>query len=345
MEKSDFLKSGVVFEQIVGDIFRANGFGVDDYRQRRSEMRNYRPDFFMEKGRTNYLVEVKYSRNMSSSNEWLCRVSEKLELYSTGYPDNYKKVIVLSSLVDGKLRSRFEKRGVYIVDVSNLLFMVSDDRGLYDRLVSCLDFSVQTVDPCPIAFLRQVKKDKFCPVPFEGEGVYERKIRELSSFNGSPTAYENICCDILKLLFNDYLKDCGTQYLSNDGLYRFDAVFKIKSNTTTDFFDTLKQFFNTQYVIFEFKNYREKISQREIYTTEKYLYTKALRSVAIIVSRHGADDNAVKAAKGALRESGKLIINLSDADLIEMLRRKANGNETTEYLSDILDSLLITLEK
>ena len=39
--------------------------------------------------------------------------------------------------------------------------------------------------------------------------------------------------------------------------------------------------------------------------TEKYLYEKSLRKVAIIVSRKGADTNAKKAARGSLRESGK----------------------------------------
>lgn len=47
--------------------------------------------------------------------------------------------------------------------------------------------------------------------------------------------------------------------------------------------------------MFEFNNYTEKISQKEIYTTERYLYEKALRSVAIIVSRQGADANALSA--------------------------------------------------
>ena len=52
-------------------------------------------------------------------------------------------------------------------------------------------------------------------------------------------------------------------------------------------------------MIFEFKNYSEKITQKEIYTTERYLYAKALRSVAIIVSANGYEENAYWAAKGS----------------------------------------------
>ena len=40
------------------------------------------------------------------------------------------------------------------------------------------------------------------------------------------------------------------------------------------------------------------ITQREIYTTEKYLYEKALRKVAIIISRKGADKHAENGCDG-----------------------------------------------
>ena len=107
----------------------------------------------------------------------------------------------------------------------------------------------------------------------------------------------------------------------------------------------LIQFFNTKYIIFEFKNYKEQITQNEIYTTEKYLYDKALRRVAIIISRKGFDNNAIKASKGCLRENGKLIINLSDECLIKMIKMKNIGNNPIEYLSKMLDTFLIELEK
>ena len=77
--------------------------------------------------------------------------------------------------------------------------------------------------------------------------------------------------------------------------------------------------------MFEFKNYEKPITQREIYTIEKYLYEKALRKVAIIISRKGADKHAKMAARGSLRESGKLIICLSDEDLKAMLQIKKGG--------------------
>ncbi len=347
MEQNNLMRNAQGFEQLVKDIFQFNNFGVDDFskEKRLYGREHYCPDFFMKKGRTKYLVEVKYSRNVNYSYEWLCLAKANLELYCRGYSNDYKPVIVVSALVEKKHVTYFQQRGIYVIDITNLLFMVLDNQELQDRLIGALDFSVQNILPKAPAFLRLSAKDDLCLKSVGVSNVYEDKINELVAIGKSFSAYEKICHEILTLLFKDCLKDCGKQRVSNDGLYRFDAIYKIKSNSNIDFFETLSHFFNTQYIIFEFKNYSDKIKQEQIYTTEKYLYTKALRSVAIIISRKGPDDNAVKAAKGALRENGKLIINLSDKNLIEMLNMKAQGSEPADYLSDILDNLLITLEK
>lgn len=335
------------FEHLVKDIFHFNDFGVDDFTQEKRlyGRERYCPDFFMKKGRTKYLVEVKYSRNVNYSYEWLCRATEKLDLYRRGYSEDYKFVIVVSALVEKKYVTYFQKRGIYVVDIANLLFMVSDNQELQDFLVGMLDFSVQNILPKAPAFLRLPAKDDLCLKSVGASNVYDDKIKKLMAAGSSFSAYEKICHEILTLLFKDCLKDCGQQYVSNDGLYRFDAIFKIKRNNGSEFFQTLMQFFNTQYIIFEFKDYTKQITQAEIYTTEKYLYTKALRSVAIIISRRGANANALKAARGALRENGKLIINLSDEDLVNMLQNKAGGADPSEYLAEFLDKLLIELEK
>lgn len=83
-----------------------------------------------------------------------------------------------------------------------------------------------------------------------------------------------------------------------------------------------------------------------MYTTEKYLYEKALRRVAIVISRKGPDENALIAARGCLRESGKLISFLSDTELFDLIDAKDGQTQTSaSYLEDKLDEILVTLEK
>ena len=104
-------------------------------------------------------------------------------------------------------------------------------------------------------------------------------------------------------------------------------------------------YFSSKYIVFEFKNYSGMIGQREIFTTVKYLYKKALRGIAVIISTNGLDEHANKAVQGILREEGKLILSLTNADLIEMLKIKKNNEDPGDYLSEKLDMMLIDLEK
>ncbi len=96
---------------------------------------------------------------------------------------------------------------------------------------------------------------------------------------------------------------------------------------------------------FEFKNYSDKITQKEIYTTERYLYSKALRNVAIIIAKNGFDENSIWAAKGSLRENGKLILPITPDDLKQMLELKSKQEDPSECLLNKIDSFLAELEK
>jgi hypothetical protein len=107
----------------------------------------------------------------------------------------------------------------------------------------------------------------------------------------------------------------------------------------------IKERFHSQYVIFECKNYVDPIRQGEIYTTEKYLYQKALRSVAFIVSRKLAHESALAAARGAIRENGKLIVSLSVDDICKMLALKDTAQDYNGFLFDKVDDMLMKLER
>ena len=160
---------------------------------------------------------------------------------------------------------------------------------------------------------------------------YIAQLKVLETGSAAFKKYEELCVSILKYILGEYLTLWEQQKTTEENLYRFDMCCKIKNGVTQDFFLTRSvSIFSTKYIVFEFKNYEKPITQREIYTTEKYLYEKALRKVAIIISRKGADKHAKMAARGSLRESGKLIICLSDEDLKAMLQIKKKGKEQRE---------------
>ena len=105
----------------------------------------------------------------------------------------------------------------------------------------------------------------------------------------------------------------------------------------------LVQHYNSHFVVFEFKNYKDEIDQNLIYITEKYLFDAALRNVAIIISRKGFSKAAKFAAEGCLKEHGKLILSVTDEDLVKMLELKSD--KAADYLLDKLEDFLMGISK
>jgi hypothetical protein len=168
------------------------------------------------------------------------------------------------------------------------------------------------------------------------QAIYNVEVSEGKSF-------EVACENAIRYLFEDHLVAFDNQHASHTGQHKFDLVARISSRN--DFWHTLISDFRARYIVFEFKNYKDKITQREIYTTEKYLYPIAMRGAAIIVSRLGADEGANKAMRGSLRESGKLILSLSVKELCDMLHARDKGSDHMITLVEKLDAMLMGLER
>lgn len=251
-------------------------------------------------------------------------------------------VLVISKQLDSEIRYQEENgHNLIILDASNLLYIARNDQNTYNKVVSILPGAIDGIEPLEpnstlnLSWMEQgeefgcvFKAFEICPAGKEGAEEFER-----------------ICFEALQLAFSDDLTLWRKQKKSNSGLYRFDLVCRIKDDIQKTFWKILERFFSTKYIVFEFKNYSDEITQEQVYTTEKYLYTKALRTVGIIITANGADENAKKAAKGVLRETGKLILLLDKNDLIQMCKRKQEDDDPSNFLMDKLDELLFELEK
>jgi hypothetical protein len=178
------------------------------------------------------------------------------------------------------------------------------------------------------------------PPPNKGEQICE-SLRKIAVGKPDWKAFEDKCREALTFLFGEHFGYWATQIETEDELHRRDFVVRLRPKS--DFWVSLAHDFRSRYVVFEFKNYSNRISQDQIYSTEKYLYTTALRSVAIIVARNGADTGALRAAGGALREAGKLILILSLDDLCGMLYARDKADDPEVMLYGLLDTLLTGL--
>lgn len=318
-----------LFEECVAKIFSEAEFAVS--RQYRTE-NNREIDIFVEKNETKYCVEVKYSPIQDNAVRQIHIIAKEC---------NAEAILVTIYELEDKKRTYYETTysGVVLIDISNLLFAVQNCTELQNELMSILPYTVNDIEP----------KEGFIHIDCIKHNDYTRAlIKEMElceAGRGFAITYEKMCHKLLKNVFSGELDLWKEQQRSNSDLYRFDLLCRIKDRNKKTFWSILERYFNTKYVIFEFKNYSDKITQKEVYTTEKYLYSKALRSVGIVVAANGYDDNAYWAAKGCLRENGKLIMLLETQDLIIMNKMKLDQEDPSDYLLEKLDGILLELEK
>lgn len=316
----------LVFEECVADAFKLSGYSVD------IDIRKKDIDFIATKDGTPYFVEVKFTQ---ASKQAALQINSRAEV------DGAIPILVSAYKLSDTKRAVYAKEfpNLVVIDIANLLYAVQDDSELRNKLISVLPYSVEEIEHEP-GLLQ--------PNILTHSDYTESLISEMDlCIPGRPMAhrYEKVCCRLLKNIFSEDLALWKPQQKSNNDLYKFDLLCRIKDGNQKTFWSILERFFNSKYVVFEFKNYADAVTQKEIYTTEKYLYAKALRSVAIIIAANGYEDNAHWAAKGSLRENGKLIILLDTNDLIAMNKMKITQDDPADYLMSKLDDLLLELEK
>lgn len=321
------------FEQLFGEYLKQRGGEIKKEVSDGAEA-----DFAYTYEGTDVYFNLKfYNRDflMKQNLQKLCRrLSEEA--------DGTRRILVVANLVPDEIKESCKAEfGVFIWDIRNLLWIFEEFPIIKNEFIALLNYSVESIEPekpIPSVFDHSEEKSE--------EYSLKDKLQKVKPGQEQYQQYEDVCIEILKYVLGDYLTLWYVQEKTDNGMYRFDLCCKIKNGTNQDFFHTVQQYFNTKYIVFEFKNYSEQITQKEIYTTEKYLYEKALRRVAVIISRKGADENALAAARGSLRETGKLILCLSDKDMMDLIDIKDKNEQSTgNFFEAMLDDLLIHLEK
>jgi hypothetical protein len=350
---SEILIKAREFEILCANIFEAKGITVERNVIIKDTKLRYEVDLILTNNNgKKVMVETKYYRTRKPNKAMLEIPIERIK--RVGKDINIDdQMLIIGMPIDNKLKAELsDAYNIKIVDSNNLLFLINDNAELlskFNDLMSDIPSEVQDkekVEEIDLKYLFEEDKKTISTEKLSIENASERfwnEIEKITCGKESFTEYENKCAEILKYLFDENLNGWNKQLRTDDELNRYDLVCRVKRGN--EFWELLIDEFHSRYIVFEFKNYCNRVKQTQVYTTEKYLFQKALRNVCFMVSRNGLDDNAVTATKGILRESGKLIIDLKDVDLYKMLKLKESGDEPSDYLFEIVDETLLKLSK
>ncbi|MBQ7862079.1 MAG: DEAD/DEAH box helicase family protein [Clostridia bacterium] len=303
-------------------------------------------DLTATKDGVNYYIDVKAYKGAFNDKKIVWNAIEQTLKNKSlaNYNDTAHKFgIILLCVIDEKLKKEIvENYGIFIWDIKNLLYICSEVTELSEKLQDMIPYSLNRIvsaKPISIDNSTKIKTSFVTESTYGKELISKLKNCKTSQTTRSAQEYEEICSSIIKYLFKSEFPQFSEQHKTNDEMFRMDIICSLKG--TTAFWEFLIRYYNTKFIVFECKNYKDKLKQNLIYITEKYLFNPALRNVAFIISRNGFSSNAQKAAIGILKDQGKLIIDLTDNDLEIMINAKIEGNEPSDYLLDKIEKLLM----
>lgn len=348
IQSGNSARFGYALEDLCKDILSANKWHVEN----QDPMIDAGVDIIAKEpdSKSKVVFEVKYTRNKVYPTSGL-KVSAERLVNSARVMHIDKAVLIVAAGIKPEIQKRVEDEyNIQIINLDGLLSLASADLELLGRLVKLceIDLSERTIDsdlsnilhPEMINF--SLKNSDLSKNEIEGT-KFKEQLKLIQYGREECYVYEDTMSEILQYLFDGDLKGWHKQERTTDDLHRYDLICRVVDKSTV--WEFISSNLDSRYVLFEFKNYKDKITQSQVYSTEKYLFEKAKRKVCFLISRKGPSDNAVIACQGAMREHGKLIINLDDEAIIGLIDSKISGDDPNEILFEKVDDFLMKLPR
>lgn len=327
------------FQVLVAELFKALGYEDVEVENFDSPQSIAGPDIrFLHDGHRT-AVEVRHYRYASRPTFDLFEnaLNAATKAKDAGRAD--KNMLVVSCPLGGSPLAGLLQHwpSVEVWDATRVLEEASGvDADLYERFLELFEVSEAPEE----ATSDRPRRPRVRLIEEPGAELAER-LRAVRPGQASSREYEDACIASLRYLFELDLYGWHEQLDTEDGLHRRDLICRILPNA--EIWQLMLSDLHSRYVVFEFKNYSDKISQKEVITTERYLYPSALRTVAIIISPHGCKASAQQVMDGAMREHGKLILSLTVDEVARWLVQKDQGNDPNVLLFERVDQFLMRL--
>lgn len=333
---------GIKFEQLVADLLRALGYANvrSNVRVKGADGSREEVDVVYEHEGLLRAVEVKHYRYLSPPRADIFVKAMQQTSRRQGMFESSKALLVISCPMNAALHMAAKAfPNVEIWDANELFQRASGLPDLSRELENFFEVSAPAPSQ-PAITLELTQESDSGQMPKTGR-LLAGALLSIPPGKHSSSNFETACINALKYLFELDLHGWHEQLNTDDDLHRRDLICRILPKA--EVWKLILTDVKSRYVIFEFKNYTNEITQKEVVTTERYLYPSALRNVAILISPKGCAASATRVIQGAMRESGKMILSLSVPEVEKLLLAKDDGGDPNTYLFDKVDRFLMRL--
>ncbi len=202
------------------------------------------------------------------------------------------------------------------------------------------------LDILPREFLKEVIYD-FSSSSAQPEAT-ERKSNSLAEALGAIkrgsaqwSAYQSLCTEITQFLFCPPLEVPMTEVSDQEKRNRRDII--LENGVGDGFWARIRVTYEAHYIVADAKNYKAPLKKEPILSISHYLKPHGCGMFGMILSRAGAGPAAKHAIKEQWIGSRKLIVVLTDQDLLEMLRLKSEANDPEQHLGQLIRDFRLSL--
>ena len=179
---------------------------------------------------------------------------------------------------------------------------------------------------------------------YEDPGLADRAKQLIDALSSVPSgrpnypSYERVCCEILEYLFCPDLGKPDPQSYTVNRSQRRDVV--MDNHVEEGFWARIRDRYSSDYLVAEMKNNSGTVSNTSVWQLAAYMKEKGVGLFGLLIARNGVARGVSNyAIIDQWVHSRKMVVPLSNEDLIRMIRLRDEEGEATGYLSGLIDAI------
>lgn len=208
-----------------------------------------------------------------------------------------------------------------------------------------LDYIASTfakeISSLPPSRLKHIFSMLVTPSVVKEEDVLLQRLHDCPPGKSHWVEYQSIVQDIFEFLFSPPLGIPISESPDLSGTNRRDIVFP--NYTYDDFWRFVRERYNADFIVVDAKNYKNSIKKAQVLQIANYLKPHGAGLFAIIACRKGGDSGCIHTLREQWAAYGKLIVLISDDDMVAMLNVKGARGHPEDVIGDVIQKFRLSM--
>ena len=278
------------------------------------------PDILCERAGAETLIEVKGVTPFTSHR--IGEVLFQLGRYAEAWPD-----AEIVAAIPGRLSERYQlilrESGVDVWDLSTVEALFGHYSG----------------DPGDQEIRRAFGLDS--PDKSNEPESLESELQSLKVGRPDWLSYQKLCARIFEYLFSPPLERPIFERADASGVNRRDFI--LPNYAESGFWRFLRDAYGAFYVVVDSKNHKSQVKKNSVLQVANYLKEAGSGLFALVCSRNGFDRSAAHCQREQWLLHRKLILDLEDDDILQMLINKREGGQPEAVIQQKIEDFRLAL--